>query len=301
MNAKEEIANLKNVINGWSTEPEVIADFIRWNNRFHKYSPFNRLMIKAQRPNATRCASYGDWQKLGRQPKGKGTGIAIFVPYFKNKTVIRNGKEVEEDYVSGYGVKTTFDISNTVSIDKDNDEYEKLVAEIDIPKHSYDELLEFTRFIAKAAGIQWRVMNDGISHGFIAADERQVIITQSLVESEQVLAELIALVAITITHKDEKLVHFGHRSEFVGNIDVKGIAIPVDFRTSATAWAIADRFGVDVTPQIHTILANPVIGDDEEFNRVLTSIAQSLKMFDQIENGVPFEWAQAYMDASKSR
>jgi hypothetical protein len=48
--------------------------------RFHHYSPANVLLIRCQRPDATRVAGYRAWQALGRQVRRGEHGIAILAP-----------------------------------------------------------------------------------------------------------------------------------------------------------------------------------------------------------------------------
>lgn len=48
--------------------------------RFHRYSAANVMLIRAQRPDATRVAGYRTWQSLDRQVRKGETGIAILAP-----------------------------------------------------------------------------------------------------------------------------------------------------------------------------------------------------------------------------
>ncbi|GAA3598556.1 ArdC family protein [Kribbella ginsengisoli] len=64
-------------------------DWKRWLKaaaQFHQYSFGNVLLIQLQRPDATRVAGYGDWQKLGRQVIRGETGIKILAPVWSRKT-----------------------------------------------------------------------------------------------------------------------------------------------------------------------------------------------------------------------
>lgn len=59
------------------------GEYARWFqavSRFHRYSPTNTLWILAQRPDATRVASYRTWQQVGRQVRRGETGIMVFHP-----------------------------------------------------------------------------------------------------------------------------------------------------------------------------------------------------------------------------
>jgi hypothetical protein len=64
-------------------------DWKRWLKAaalFHEYSFGNVLLIQLQRPDATRVAGYGVWQKLGRQVTRGETGISILAPRWSRKT-----------------------------------------------------------------------------------------------------------------------------------------------------------------------------------------------------------------------
>jgi len=48
--------------------------------KFHSYSANNQLLILLQAPQATRVAGFRRWQRLGRQVRKGGKGIAILAP-----------------------------------------------------------------------------------------------------------------------------------------------------------------------------------------------------------------------------
>jgi hypothetical protein len=63
-------------------------DWKRWLRGaalFHEYSFGNVLLIQQQRPDATRVAGYGVWQKLGRQVTRGETAITILAPRWSRK------------------------------------------------------------------------------------------------------------------------------------------------------------------------------------------------------------------------
>ena len=56
------------------------AEYLKFCSKFHRYSFFNTMLILLQRPDATQCASFNDWKKLGRHVKEGEHGMDIFVP-----------------------------------------------------------------------------------------------------------------------------------------------------------------------------------------------------------------------------
>jgi antirestriction protein ArdC len=91
---------------------EEFASYLQTLARFHSYSFGNVLLIRAQRPDATRVAGYRKWLELGRQVKKGEQGIKILVPY-KHKGPIAEEAEGHSVVVRGFGVGTVFDVSQT--------------------------------------------------------------------------------------------------------------------------------------------------------------------------------------------
>jgi antirestriction protein ArdC len=92
---------------------EGFADYLRAMSRFHEYSYANILLIRIQRPTATRVAGYKRWQSLERQVRKGEKGIAIFVPHIvkDRENLDEQGKPGER--IAGYGTGYVFDISQT--------------------------------------------------------------------------------------------------------------------------------------------------------------------------------------------
>jgi N-terminal domain of anti-restriction factor ArdC len=84
---------------------EGFASYLQTLARFHSYSFGNVLLIRAQRPNATRVAGYRKWLELGRQVKKGEQGIKILVP-FKHKTTVTEEDSENAVIVKGFGVGT---------------------------------------------------------------------------------------------------------------------------------------------------------------------------------------------------
>ena len=86
--------------------------------RFHTYSANNVLLITAQRPDATRVASYGTWKRLGRYVRKGERGIAILAPVVARLAAdkeLQAAGEVEEERVvlRGFRVVYVFDVAQT--------------------------------------------------------------------------------------------------------------------------------------------------------------------------------------------
>ena len=63
------------------------AAYLKTAAKFHRYSLNNTILIFAQRPEATRVASYKVWQQLGRQVNKGEKGIEIIAPSSFKRTI----------------------------------------------------------------------------------------------------------------------------------------------------------------------------------------------------------------------
>jgi hypothetical protein len=88
-------------------DSETFRSYLDMLSRFHEYSPNNIMLIMAQKPDATRVASYDTWKHLGRQVRRDESGLNVFVPRFPPGTT----KEQQEQLTpSGYGIGRVFDV-----------------------------------------------------------------------------------------------------------------------------------------------------------------------------------------------
>lgn len=98
------------------------ADYLKTMSKFYNYSASNTLLIYMQRPDASRVAGYGDWQKnFHRHVKRGEHGIKILAPCPYKQQVEReqtgpDGKTVtvtEEVTRAAFKPVTVFDVSQT--------------------------------------------------------------------------------------------------------------------------------------------------------------------------------------------
>lgn len=101
---------------------EKYADYLKTMSKFYGYSASNTLLIYMQRPDASRVAGYGDWQKnFNRHVKRGEHGIKILAPCPYKQRVERekagpDGKpvtEIEEVQRAAFKPVTVFDVSQT--------------------------------------------------------------------------------------------------------------------------------------------------------------------------------------------
>jgi antirestriction protein ArdC len=82
-------------------------------SRFRKYSFGNCLLIMAQRPDATRAASFRKWQELDRSVNKGEQGIRIFAPSTRKVEVETEDGEVKQEAVTEFRLVPVFDVQQT--------------------------------------------------------------------------------------------------------------------------------------------------------------------------------------------
>lgn len=118
--AAERTAEI-NALKALAEQFETPTDDPSFNGRYDalaaKYSESNVILILAQRPAATACAGYGDWQKAGRQVRKGETGIKIWVYTGMKTRALADAKTpteiAEANRMSDFKIGTTFDVSQT--------------------------------------------------------------------------------------------------------------------------------------------------------------------------------------------
>lgn len=104
---KERLASLKTIADAYAagvTEEELASKVPTLVTR---YSFRNVCLILGQRPDATECAGFHDWKKVGRSVKKGAKGIAILVPMTKKAEA-----EGEKDGI-WFTFRYVFDLSDT--------------------------------------------------------------------------------------------------------------------------------------------------------------------------------------------
>lgn len=83
------------------------------SSRFWKYSFHNQMLIRWQKPDASRVAGYRTWMEFGRHVKKGESGIRILAPS-TIKVPIKDGEKEElVPVLRGFRVVSVFDISQT--------------------------------------------------------------------------------------------------------------------------------------------------------------------------------------------
>ena len=176
---------------------ERYKEYLKFASKFTNYSPHNTMLISLQKPNATLVASYGKWQKLGRQVEKSERGIAIFAPVIYNtdhrletkKSIsdryskqISDENEISENQIKRITFKKVYvyDISQTDGKDMPCFDSDELKGDIDpTKKKAILEALE------KAAGIKIAFEDiKGSAKGYYRTVEDQIVIKSGMSDNQ---------------------------------------------------------------------------------------------------------------------
>lgn len=94
---------------------ETFQRFLAAQALFHDYSARNVLLILAQQPDATRCASFATWKQLGRWVKKGERGIQIRVPLVSTVETPdpETGEVTVAEILQGFRLGHVFDVAQT--------------------------------------------------------------------------------------------------------------------------------------------------------------------------------------------
>lgn len=189
MNQAEEML-VKGIEQVFSSEK--YADFLKFYSGFHQYSLTNTLLIMLQLPGASRCASYADWKKKGRQVKKGEKGIMIRVPTPKKFVVEDEDGNEEERFKMFFKVGSVFDISQT-----DGEPIPELCNKLTGVVENYSEIYDS---ICAAAGIPVTQEDfDGSASGYYSPTENKIVVRSGMSEA-QTIKTLVHETAHSLLH-----------------------------------------------------------------------------------------------------
>lgn len=118
MENKKKVSAYQKLVEGIEDiiETGKYTEFLKSMKKFHHYSFNNRLLIFAQKPDATKVAGYCTWKELGRGVKSNPQKIFILrpMPYkVKKDTKEEQSEENETLMLVKYGWTIVYDISDT--------------------------------------------------------------------------------------------------------------------------------------------------------------------------------------------
>ena len=206
------------------TSSEEWLRYLDVQQRFHRYSFGNVLLISLQCPDATQVAGFHRWLELGRHVRKGSKGIAILAPIV-SRLKVEDEKTGEEKTIVGaprsFRVVHVFDISQT-----DGDELP------DIPCHrlegegaAYDELITY----AQGLGFSVKVGElPGETNGLCDHLNKTITLREGLAAAQQTK---------TLTHEIAHAILHGP--------DVEASRSQKELEAESTAYIVCGALGID--------------------------------------------------------
>lgn len=236
---------------------------------FHRYSPTNSMWILAQRPDASRVASYRTWQQVGRQVRRGERGIVVFhpKPFWVDPATGRRVRPPTTDAGKArlvrkvsFGTGYVFDISQT--------DGESLTLGRPAPADAPKALLDHLEGYCSGHGITvaTKLLRAGLS-GYYRRDGDTVVVSSATSAGERA-----ATLAHELAHREDPELIAAHDAGdgafYAHNrSDCEAVA-------EASAHAISARFGHDITAASAGYIAAWVDGDIDRFKQMHGRVGQ---------------------------
>lgn len=248
---------------------ENYIQLLRFWSRFHKYSFNNCILILAQRPTASRVASFQTWKKLG-YPVNKGEhGIRILVPIpytYQRKEAKKDvlGNSIEE-VVDAKGL--SFRVGNVFDASQVNGKLPTLVHELqDDPKSLK---IAVDQLIGASENIQYDpTLVEGNANGYYRLDSSMIFLREGM-SSMQTFKTLIHEKAHSMMH------HADAESCSRQTAEVQAESI---------AFVVTSAFGLDTSDYSFPYIAS--WSDGRELKELKSSLAVIEKTAKELMNWV---------------
>ena len=250
--------------------------FLKFMNKFHRYSFNNSLLIFSQKPDATQVAGYCTWKEVGRGVKSNPHKIFILQPikYRATKEDNENTQDVEKDeelkQLVGFKWTIVYDISDTYIIDeKKAEEFNiNLMEETRLNSNSSQKLYNI---LLKVSPVKVLVehIGDG-SDGYYSKTENKIVIS-----SELSLDDRTATLLHEITHALYDDFNYS-KERNLSEIFVESVA-----------YITADYFGLDTGKCSFIYIMNWSKGNSKEILKIGEKIQQtSNKLIERIKEQI---------------
>lgn len=182
-------------------------DFI---GKFHNYSYTNTLLIFLQKPDATLCAGYKTWEKMGRHVNKGETGIRIIAPVQYKREVEQELKDPDTGEVvkdvdgnpwkeritikpRGYKIITIFDVGQTSGAELPEFGVKELQGDV----KDYETIIAA---LCKVAPVPVSFEDfEGGAKGYYSLAEKKIVVRKGMSE-EQTIKTLVHETAHAVLH-----------------------------------------------------------------------------------------------------
>ncbi len=232
--------------------------------RFYKYSARNCIMILMQKPEATRCASFSNWKKMGRYVKRGEKAIQILCPVPRKKTVVNTETGEEETRCwTDFRIGSTFDISQT--------EGEPLPEICHILKGDVVDFPAVVKRISSVttAKVAFEDFSDA-ANGYYSRRDHKIVVKASLPQAQQIKT-LCHEVAHSLLHCEGGKFADASQEE-------------KELQAESVAYVVCHALGIDSAEYTFGYLVGWSGGERKRFERVLAAVHQcASEIIDKME------------------
>lgn len=227
--------------------------YLEFMGRFHAYSARNCLLILMQKPDATRCASFTAWKKMGRHVIKGEHQIKILCPAPRTKKIIN--KDGEEETVSWMDFKIggTFDISQT-----EGNPLPEICHILNGDVKQFGSVVKKLSSVTTAK-VVFEDYTDS-SHGYYSPEKHQIVVQDHLPQAQKVKT-LCHEIAHSILHcKGGKFADASREEK--------------ELQAESVAYVVCHALGIDSADYTFGYLVGWADGDRKRFEKVLGAVQE---------------------------
>jgi hypothetical protein len=291
-------------------DEEKYKEFLSYVARFHRYSPFNQLLIVLQKPDAFKVAGYRKWIEEGRQVKKGEKAIGILAPKFYNVyTDVKTGERLKKNAMSrselkkaiefglvevekkqfGYLGVSVFDISQTIPI-KGEDNEDEIRMSVEGLKGSFKDLDKLVKAVKIATEAEVRItkeLNTLDIMGYYDVVNNLIVVRE--LDGVQIASTLIHEAGHAIARrltKDGKIIPLRDKEK----VEDKDLAIisreDEEVIVESAAYAVMQELGMDVSGYSFGYIHNWATAYREDKKEARESILNNLKYISAITSEI---------------
>lgn len=216
------------------TNTEEWMKFLDFTRSFHAYSLNNLMLILSQRPTATACAGFRQWQAKGRQVRKGEKALKIF-GYSTKKVTVENTEtgEEEEKKIARFPILSVFDIDQTEPMEGAED-YSNPTTRL-----TGDDEAGITAMVTSyLESLGWSVEREeipGETNGYTTTDGSKRVAVDARLSPAQTAKTMIHEAAHVLMHADED------PAEYVAHRGTK------ETEAESVAYVVAGMLGLDTS------------------------------------------------------
>jgi hypothetical protein len=217
---------------------EAWSEYLDYASRFHSYSLMNVMLIKMQRPDATRVGGLKKlWNPLGRNLIKGTSAIWINAPRFKKKKYITGdatAPDAEEEVMVGFKPVPVFDIAQTHGAplpERPEISYTRTTGEA--PREMHDALA--SQIAAHGFTLEFKDMPEDGPEGYTDFRNKKVVVSTRFSDAHQAMITAHELGHIQLGH--DKQIHEYHQGP-------EGQRPTMEVEAESVAYVIGRHFGL---------------------------------------------------------